>query len=71
MQHVRDELEDLAFAALYPKRYAEIDRMLTERTPEQDRYVDRVLEEVRKQLSRMKIEATVTGRKKHHWSVYE
>ena len=71
MQQVRDELEDLAFAALYPKRYAEIDRMLAERTPEQDRYVDRVLEEVRKQLSRMKIEATVTGRKKHHWSVYE
>ncbi len=71
MQHVRDELEDLAFAALYPKRYAEIDRMLAERTPEQERYVDRVLAEVRNQLSRMKIEATVTGRKKHHWSVYE
>ena len=71
MQQVRDELEDLAFAALYPKRYAEIDRMLADRTPEQERYVDRVLEEVRSQLGRMKIEATVTGRKKHHWSVYE
>ena len=71
MQQVRDELEDLAFAALYPKRYAEIDRMLAERTPEQERYVDQVLTEVREQLSRMKIEATVTGRKKHHWSVYE
>ena len=71
MQQVRDELEDLAFAALYPKRYAEIDRMLAERTPEQERYVDQVLAEVREQLSRMKIEAAVTGRKKHHWSVYE
>ncbi|WP_420621117.1 RelA/SpoT family protein [Candidatus Poriferisodalis sp.] len=71
MQQVRDELEDLAFAALYPKRYAEIDRMLAERTPEQERYVDLVLTEVREQLSRMKIDATVTGRKKHHWSVYE
>ena len=71
MQQVRDELEDLAFAALYPKRYAEIDRMLAERTPTQDRFVDQVLEEVRNQLSRMKIDATVTGRKKHHWSVYE
>ena len=71
MQQVRDELEDLAFAALYPKRYAEIDRMLAERTPEQERYVDQVLEEVRDQLARMKIEAAVTGRKKHHWSVYE
>ena len=71
MQQVRDELEDLAFAALYPKRYAEIDRMLAERTPSQERFVDQVLSEVREQLSRMKIDATVTGRKKHHWSVYE
>ena len=71
MQQVRDELEDLAFAALYPKRYAEIDRMLAERTPTQERFVDQVLGEVRSQLSRMKIDATVTGRKKHHWSVYE
>ncbi len=71
MQQVRDELEDLAFAALYPKRYAEIDRMLAERTPSQERFVDQVLTEVREQLSRMKIDATVTGRKKHHWSVYE
>ncbi|WP_419945240.1 RelA/SpoT family protein [Candidatus Poriferisodalis sp.] len=71
MQQVRDELEDLAFAALYPKRYAEIDRMLAERTPTQERFVDQVLEEVREQLSRMKIDAIVTGRKKHHWSVYE
>ncbi len=71
MQQVRDELEDLAFAALYPKRYAEIDRMLAERTPTQERYVDQVLGEVRTQLSRMKINAKVTGRKKHHWSVYE
>ena len=45
--------------------------MLAERTPEQERYVDQVLAEVRDQLARMKIDATVTGRKKHHWSVYE
>ncbi|WP_419841669.1 RelA/SpoT family protein [Candidatus Poriferisodalis sp.] len=68
---VRDELEDLAFAALYPKRYAEIDRMLAERAPTHERYVDQVLDEVRRQLSRMRIDAAVTGRKKHHWSVYE
>ena len=30
MQEVRNELEDLAFAALYPKRYAEIDRLIAE-----------------------------------------
>ncbi|MDG2111295.1 MAG: RelA/SpoT family protein, partial [Actinomycetota bacterium] len=71
MQELRNELEDLAFAALYPKRYAEIDRLLAERTPAQDVFVDNVLVEVREQLESMAIEAVVTGRSKHHWSVYE
>lgn len=71
MQELRNELEDLAFAALYPKRYAEIDRLLAQRTPAQDVFVDNVLVEVRQQLDAMAIEATVTGRRKHHWSVYE
>ncbi len=71
MQELRNELEDLAFAALYPKRYAEIDRLLAERTPAQDAYVDRLLDEVEQQLASMSIDATVTGRQKHHWSVYE
>ncbi len=71
MQELRNELEDLAFAALYPKRYAEIDRLLASRTPAQDVYVDALLADVRSQLSSMGIDAAVTGRQKHHWSVYE
>jgi len=71
MQEVKNELEDLSFASLYPKRYAEIDRLVAERGPAQDRFVDVVLEEVRSQLATMKIEATVTGRQKHLWSLYE
>ena len=71
MQELRNELEDLAFAALYPKRYAEIDRLLAERSPAQDAYVDGLLLEVRDQLGAMKIDASVTGRAKHHWGVYE
>ena len=71
MQEVRAELEDLAFAALYPKRYAEIDRLLAERTVEQDRYVDKLLIEIRSRLAKTSVEGTVTGREKHHWGVYE
>lgn len=71
MQEVKNELEDLSFASLYPKRYAEIDRLVAERGPEQDRFVDVVLEEVRSQLATMKIDASVTGRQKHLWSLYE
>jgi GTP pyrophosphokinase len=71
MQEVRTELEDLAFAALYPKRYAEIDRLLAERTVEQDRYVDKILIEIRSRLEKTSVKGTVTGREKHHWGVYE
>jgi len=71
MQELRNELEDLAFAALYPKRYAEIDRLLAERTPAQEAYVEGVLENISDRLAKASIDGQVTGRRKHHWSVYE
>jgi len=71
MQSVRQQLEDLSFAALYPSRYAEVDQMVATRTPEQDAYMEEVLSEVCAQLARLRIEAEVTGRQKHLWSIYE
>ena len=40
MQDIKQQLEDLAFAALHPKRYAEIDHMVSTRAPERDLYLD-------------------------------
>ncbi len=71
MQDMRQQLEDLAFAALHPKRYAEIDTMVWNRTPEREMYLTDVIEEVRQRLSVLGIEAEVTGRPKHLWSIYE
>ena len=71
MQEVRQELEDLSFAALHPKRYAEIDHMVTMRTPERDLYLTQVLEQVRARLAELRINAEVTGRPKHLYSIYE
>jgi guanosine-3',5'-bis(diphosphate) 3'-pyrophosphohydrolase len=71
MQEVRQELEDLSFAALHPKRYAEIDHMVTMRTPERDLYLAQVLEQVRARLAELRINAEVTGRPKHLYSIYE
>ena len=36
MQEIKQQLEDLSFAALHPKRYAEIDHMVATRSPERD-----------------------------------
>ena len=40
MQDMKQQLEDLSFAALHPKRYAEIDHMVSTRAPERDLYLD-------------------------------
>ncbi|MBV8980559.1 MAG: bifunctional (p)ppGpp synthetase/guanosine-3',5'-bis(diphosphate) 3'-pyrophosphohydrolase, partial [Acidimicrobiia bacterium] len=54
------QLEDLAFATLYPKRYAEIEQMVSTRSPERDVYLAQVLEEVRDRLAELRIKADVT-----------
>jgi GTP pyrophosphokinase len=71
MQEMKQELEDLAFAALHPKRYAEIDHMVSLRTPEREVFLAKVIAEVRARLAELKIDAEVTGRGKHLWSIYE
>ena len=71
MQDLKQQLEDLAFAALHPKRYAEIDHMVATRAPERELYLAQVLEEVRHRLAELRIDAEVTGRPKHLWSIYE
>jgi GTP diphosphokinase / guanosine-3',5'-bis(diphosphate) 3'-diphosphatase len=71
MQDMKQQLEDLAFAALHPKRFAEIDHMVATRSPERDIYLFQVTDEVRERLKELRIDAEVTGRPKHYWSIYE
>jgi guanosine-3',5'-bis(diphosphate) 3'-pyrophosphohydrolase len=71
VQQVRWQLEDLAFATLHPKRYAEIEQMVASRAPQREEYLARVLVAVRERLAATGLEAEVTGRPKHLWSIYE
>ncbi len=71
MQEMKQQLEDLAFAALHPKRFAELDHLVSSRTPERDLYLAKTLAEVRARLDELGIKAEVTGRGKHLWSIYE
>src|ERR1700728_3131755 len=70
VQQVRWQLEDLAFATLHPKRYAEIEQMVAARAPQREEYLEQVLVHVRKRLDSMGVGADVTGRPKHLWSIY-
>ncbi|HZB21653.1 MAG TPA: bifunctional (p)ppGpp synthetase/guanosine-3',5'-bis(diphosphate) 3'-pyrophosphohydrolase [Blastococcus sp.] len=71
MNTIKWELEDLAFATLYPKRYDEIVRLVAERAPSRDTYLAEVTSQVSEQLKAAKIEAVVTGRPKHYYSIYQ
>ncbi len=71
MQELKQQLEDLSFAALHPKRFAELDHLVSSRTPERDLYLAKAVAEVRAGLTELGIDAEVTGRGKHLWSIYE
>jgi guanosine-3',5'-bis(diphosphate) 3'-pyrophosphohydrolase len=71
MQEMKQQLEDLAFASLHSKRFAELDHLVSSRTPERDVYLAKAVAEVRERLAELGIEAEVTGRGKHLWSIYE
>jgi GTP diphosphokinase / guanosine-3',5'-bis(diphosphate) 3'-diphosphatase len=71
MQDLKQQLEDLSFASLHPKRYAEIDHMVATRSPEREVLLEQVLTQVRERLEELRIVAEVTGRPKHLWSIYE
>jgi GTP pyrophosphokinase len=71
IQDVKWQLEDLSFAVLYPKRYAEIEQMVASRAPERDFHLREVLEAVSNRLAVLRIRADVSGRPKHFFSIYE
>ncbi len=71
MNTLKWELEDLAFATLYDKRYDEIARLVSERSPRRDVVLQEVIENVSTDLREAKIKATVTGRPKHYYSIYQ
>lgn len=71
MNTLKWEIEDLAFATLHPKLYDEIVRLVAERAPSRDEYLAKVIDRVQSDLRDAKIKATVTGRPKHYYSIYQ
>jgi GTP pyrophosphokinase len=71
MQELKQQLEDLSFAALFPKRYSELDNLVFTRTPERDVYLASMIAEIQSRLNSLRITCEVTGRGKHMWSIYE
>jgi GTP pyrophosphokinase len=71
IQTIKWELEDLSFAVLHPKLYAEIDTLVKERTPESDLFVQNIIDQIGSDLRGAKVKGQVMGRHKQHYSIYQ
>ncbi|OKL47716.1 bifunctional (p)ppGpp synthetase/guanosine-3',5'-bis(diphosphate) 3'-pyrophosphohydrolase [Boudabousia liubingyangii] len=71
MNTVKYELEELAFKTLYPGRYEEIDNLIAERAPARRQYLQEIILQIEEELRQAGIKGTVSGRPKHHYSIYQ
>jgi len=71
MNTIKWELEDLAFSTMQPKVYDEIVHLVAENQPRRERYLAEVIDQITADLASAKIPATVYGRPKHYYSIYQ
>ena len=64
------ELEDLSFKYLYPEEYRELVEGIDKKREERLKFIELIMDEIRAQLKKQKIEAEITGRAKHLYSIY-
>ncbi|HEV7808255.1 MAG TPA: RelA/SpoT family protein, partial [Solirubrobacteraceae bacterium] len=67
---IKWELEDLAFAALHPRKYTEIKGLVNQQRDEREQYVEGAGSYLAEQLRALGIEANISGRAKHFYSIY-
>jgi GTP pyrophosphokinase len=67
---IKWELEDLAFATLHPRKYKEIKDLVNQQREEREGYVARAGEYLGKELAAVGIEAEISGRAKHFYSIH-
>ena len=68
---IKWELEDLSFFYLEPARYQQVNRMVNESRSAREEYLERSIELLSEELARANIDAKVTGRPKHLYSIYQ
>jgi GTP diphosphokinase / guanosine-3',5'-bis(diphosphate) 3'-diphosphatase len=67
---IKWELEDLSFQTLHPRKYNEIRDLVAQQRAERERYVNQAGEYLSKELTELGIEAEISGRAKHFYSIY-
>jgi GTP pyrophosphokinase len=68
--HLKWELEDLAFRIIEPDTYKRIARDLDEKRADRERYIEALIALLKGELTRAGVQAEVSGRPKHLYSIY-
>ncbi|MEO2167667.1 MAG: bifunctional (p)ppGpp synthetase/guanosine-3',5'-bis(diphosphate) 3'-pyrophosphohydrolase, partial [bacterium] len=68
---MKSEMEDAALRALHPEVYYQLKRFVSKRKTEREKYIREVKNVIEKQLEAAGIEATLSGRPKHFYSIYQ
>lgn len=64
------ELEDLGFKYLYPEEYHELVEGINKKRDERLKFIEKIMSDIRVELKKQRIDAEVTGRAKHLYSIY-
>ena len=70
IHNMKWQLEDLSFATLHPRKYQEIQKWVAQRRADREDYVDEAAGYLRTALEEAGIEADISGRAKHFYSIY-
>jgi GTP diphosphokinase / guanosine-3',5'-bis(diphosphate) 3'-diphosphatase len=68
---IYQELEDLSFRYLYPMRYRVIHKAILAARGNRKEVVAKILESIKQRLQEMQVDAEITGREKHLYSIYK
>ena len=71
MGRVKAELEDLCLRYINPEKYYEIAQLVAQSKNERELTVQTVIDKINVNLKIMNIQATITGRAKHYYSIYQ
>ncbi|MBN6062718.1 bifunctional GTP diphosphokinase/guanosine-3',5'-bis pyrophosphate 3'-pyrophosphohydrolase [Aggregatibacter actinomycetemcomitans] len=71
IEHIKNELEDLGFEAMYPQRYAVLQKVVQIASGNRKDMIERISDEIKGRLQDVGIQARVFGREKHLYAIYQ